>query len=175
MSDTQKLPVPGARCKRRQGGLCSAHHWLAVTLTGCRVAQKHPLEDIGQCREKGSGQSCNARISEDGSDSCWSGVSLLQSTSKIVARACEVTSAICCSAARLSQTQRACFDVLGAEYLSKVVYHVQLEGHTQLSSLILRFDVAVLTVFVCLRDQDAVNGYEGRFQDESLTERTNNR
>ena len=53
-----------------------------------------------------------------------------------------------------------------------MVYHVQLEGHTLLSSLILRFDAAVLTVFVCLRDQDAVNGYEGRFQDESLTERT---
>ena len=80
--------------------------------------------------------------------------------------------AICCSAASLFQTPRPCFDAVGAECLFKVVYHVQLEGHAQLSSLILRCEEAVGTVFVCLRDQDAVNGYEGRFQDESLTERT---
>lgn len=58
-------------------------------------------EDIGQCREKGSGQSCNARISEDGSDSYFGYLWAIMSNSK-----------------------------------------------------------------------DAVNGYEGRFQDESLTERT---
>ena len=30
-----------------------------------------PVKDIGQCREKGSGRSCDERISEDGSDSSW--------------------------------------------------------------------------------------------------------
>ena len=32
MLDASKLLVPGARCKRRHGGVCSAHHCLAVTL-----------------------------------------------------------------------------------------------------------------------------------------------